>query len=78
MTNEEIIAKALEYAKTCEMRVENLHTPSVREAAVVHFQTQKPGQIVEVIIDTKTGEFLGATSPSDEECQIYSYPPRKA
>jgi len=74
MTQDEIIAKALEHAKECEIRVEALHTPSVRDAAVVHFQTPKPGQRVEIILDSKTGEFLGATSPGDDDgCQIYNH-----
>ena len=76
MTKDEIIAKAMEHAKACEVRVETLHSPSVRHAAVVHFQTQKPGKRVEVILDTQTGEFLGATTPGDDDgCQIYSHVP---
>jgi hypothetical protein len=71
MTNEEIIAKAWEHAKVIGMRHELLHDPSVRDAAIVYFQTQKPDEKVEMVLDSKTGEFIGASMPGSDEIGIF-------
>jgi hypothetical protein len=69
MTHDEIIAKAWEHAKDSGLKLEMLHSPVVRDAAVVCFQTQKAHARVEMVLDSQTGEFISATMSDSDVIQ---------
>jgi hypothetical protein len=60
MTWEELIAKALEHARTAGIPVELLHRPKVREAAIVSFSSQHSTGSAKFYLDAGTGALISA------------------
>lgn len=60
MTWEELIAKAEDHARTAGIPVEQLHTPKVRETALVSFISKSSTATATFHLDATTGELIGA------------------
>ncbi|MCI0744520.1 MAG: hypothetical protein L0Y58_03850 [Verrucomicrobia subdivision 3 bacterium] len=61
MTHEQLIAKAIEHAKQCGISAEQLHTPRVRDAAVVSFTDPQSSGRAEFYLDAATGDLISGT-----------------
>ena len=70
MTHEELIAKAVEGVRLYErhaekvpdtirgLRVDEMHRRTVREAAVVYFESDSTTGRIEVVLDSRSGKVL--------------------
>src|SRR6266566_5366519 len=60
MTWEELIAKAVEHARTTGITVELLHKPKVRQTALVSFISQGSTATARFLLDATTGDLISA------------------
>jgi hypothetical protein len=65
MTDDKLIAKALEHAKVARLELETLKNPKVRETVIIYFEGKlKNGSSTrktQICLDKKTGDFIEAT-----------------
>jgi ATP-dependent Clp protease ATP-binding subunit ClpC len=60
MTWEELIARAVEHARTAGVTVELLHKPKVRRTALVSFVSQGSSATARFLLDATTGDLISA------------------
>jgi hypothetical protein len=64
MTNENLIAKAIEHAKAAQLEIAALKKPKVRDAVVISFEGKLKNGLAkrrtQIFLDKNTGDFIEA------------------